>query len=280
MGKGISMLRLDNERGEQDMTVFTPFSSRPIPRALMRSLACWLALQTALAVPLASLASAAATANTPAHTAVSTSPSASTSGVATGVGAVPPPSAATPFNKATIEQPPLAVPVPAFAQAASGASAAPAVRTLASRTPTTAEPGTLVLGGRRQTLTFTDLGALDPLQLRGTDGQNGVPFSVRGDEVVTSAVLHLIYSYSPSLLPSISQLKVLVNGEVAATLPVPREQAGILVARDVSIDPRFITEFNHLNVQLISHYTQQCEDPSNSTSWATVSNASSLDLTY
>jgi cellulose synthase operon protein B len=270
MGKGISMLRPGNEHGEPDTTVFTPFSSRPIPRALMRSLACWLALQTALAVPLASLASAAA-ANT------------TMSATATGVGAVPPPGPALPFNRATIEQPQLAVPVPAFAQAASGAlggSAVPAVRTLASRTPTTAEPGTLVPGGRRQTLTFSDLGALDPLQLRGTDGQNGVPFSVRSDEVVTGAVLHLIYSYSPSLLPSISQLKVLVNGEVAATLPVPREQAGILVARDVSIDPRFITEFNHLNVQLIGHYTQQCEDPSNSTLWATVSNASSLDLTY
>src|SRR5471032_170750 len=274
MGKGISMLRPGNRQGEPDTTAFTPFSSRPIPRALMRSLACWLALQTALAVPLASLASAAA-ASAPA--------SGTMSATATGVGAVPPPGPALPFNRATIEQPQLATPVPAFAQAASGAlggSAVPAVRTLASKTPTTAEPGTLVPGGRRQTLTFSDLGALDPLQLHGTDGQNGVPFSVRSDEVVTGAVLHLIYSYSPALLPSISQLKVLVNGEVAATLPVPREQAGILVARDVSIDPRFITEFNHLNVQLIGHYTQQCEDPSNSTLWATVSNASSLDLTY
>src|SRR5471032_1869489 len=286
MGKGISMLRPGNRQGEPDTTAFTPFSSRPIPRALMRSLACWLALQTALAVPLASLASAAA-ANTSTGTSTNASASASASGtaagIATGVGAVPPPGPATPFNRATIEQPQLAVPVPAFAQAASGAlggSAAPPVRTLASKTPNTAEPGTLVPGGRRQTLTFSDLGALDPLQLRGTDGQNGVPFSVRSDEVVTGAVLHLIYSYSPSLLPSISQLKVLVNGEVAATLPVPRDQAGILVARDVSIDPRFITEFNHLNVQLIGHYTQQCEDPSNSTLWATVSNASSLDLTY
>ena len=71
-----------------------------------------------------------------------------------------------------------------------------------------------------------------------------------------------------------------MNGEVAATLPVPHEQAGMLVARDVSIDPRFITEFNHLNVQLIGHYTTSCEDPANSSLWATVSNASSLDLTY
>ena len=195
------MLRPGNEQGEPDTTVFTPFSSRPIPRALMRSLACWLALQTALAVPLASLASAAAAngpaAIAPASAPVSATASGTMSATATGVGAVPPPGPALPFNRATIEQPQLAVPVPAFAQAASGAlggSAAPAVRTLASRTPTTAEPGTLVPGGRRQTLTFSDLGALDPLQLRGTDGQNGVPFSVRSDEVVTGAVLHLIYS--------------------------------------------------------------------------------------
>jgi hypothetical protein len=231
----------------------------------VRALAFWLALQTALAGPLVSLAAAAST------PAVAPMPQ-----VATGVGSVPAPSAAVPLNPATIQQPALAVPVPAFADAAS----APAARTFAAKTPTTAEPGTLVPGGRRQTLTFADLGALDPLQLRGTDGQNGVAFSVRGDEVVTGAILHLIYSYSPSLMPNISQLKVLVNGEVAATLPVPREQAGILVARDVAIDPRFITEFNHLNVQLIGHYTPQCEDPSNSTLWATVSNASSLDLTY
>ncbi|CAN7677166.1 cellulose biosynthesis cyclic di-GMP-binding regulatory protein BcsB [Paraburkholderia sp. SIMBA_054] len=146
--------------------------------------------------------------------------------------------------------------------------------------PTTADNGTAVSGGRRQTFTFAQLGALDPLQLRGVDGQNGVPFSVRADEVVTGANLHLIYSYSPSLLSNLSHLKVLVNGEVAATLPLPREQAGTLLARDIPLEPRLITEFNHLNVQLIGHYTQGCEDPASSALWATVSNASTLDLTF
>ncbi len=146
--------------------------------------------------------------------------------------------------------------------------------------PTTADNGTSVSGGRRQTFTFAQLGALDPLQLRGVDGQNGVPFSVRADEVVTGANLHLIYSYSPSLLSNLSHLKVLVNGEVAATLPLPREQAGTLLARDIPLEPRLITEFNHLNVQLIGHYTQGCEDPASSALWATVSNASTLDLTF
>ena len=44
------------------------------------------------------------------------------------------------------------------------------MKALGIKTPTTAEPGTLVSGGRRQTLTFADFGALDPLQLRGTEG--------------------------------------------------------------------------------------------------------------
>nr|WP_244106066.1 cellulose biosynthesis cyclic di-GMP-binding regulatory protein BcsB [Paraburkholderia phenazinium] len=238
----------------------TPLRSR----RLVRALACWLALQTAFAAPLAAAAGLAA--SSPRAVAPPGTP------VATGVGNVPAPSAAVPLDPNTINQPALATPTPALA--------ASSVKALGIKTPTTAEPGTLVPGGRRQSLTFADYGARDPLQLRGVDGQNGIAFSVRNDEVVTGAILHLVYSYSPALLPSISQLKVLVNGEVAATLPVPHEQAGMLVARDVSIDPRFITEFNHLNVQLIGHYTQQCEDPANSSLWATVSNASSLDLTY
>jgi hypothetical protein len=255
MGTGMSKLRVEKQTGERAPR----FCERPLGRAL----AVLMALQTAFAAPIASAAAAASAASG------SVPPAAQQ---ATGVGAVPAPSPAMVYNPAAIQQPVLAMPVPAF----SGKPDKP----LTSRIPTTADPGTLVPGGRRQTLTFADYGALDPLQLRGTDGQNGIAFSVRGDEVVTGAILHLIYSYSPSLLPSISQLKVLINGEVAATLPVPRDQAGVLVARDVAIDPRFITEFNHLNVQLIGHYTQQCEDPSSSTLWATVSNASSLDLTY
>jgi len=261
MGNGIAQTHTQYLQSEGGMT---GWATRLRSRRLVRGLACWLAFQTALAAPLASAAGLVA--SSARATAAPGTPD------ATGVGNVPAPSAAVPFDPNAIVQPALAAPTPALA--------ASSVKALGIKTPTTAEPGTLVPGGRRQTLTFADFGALDPLQLRGTEGQNGIAFSVRNDEVVTGAILHLIYSYSPALLPAISQLKVLVNGEVAATLPVPHEQAGMLVARDISIDPRFITEFNHLNVQLIGHYTQQCEDPANSSLWATVSNASSLDLTY
>lgn len=191
---------------------------------------------------------------------------------ATAAGAVPPPGVAQAFDTQAGVQQPFGLPTPPLPPEQQ--------KLLGMRPPTTANPGIIVPGGRRQTLTFADLGALDPLQLRGTDGQSGVAFSVRNDEVVTAATLHLVYSYSPALLPDLSQLKVLINGEVAATLPVPKSQAGMTLARDISLDPRFITEFNDLNVQLIGHYTRRCEDPASSTLWATVSNASSLDLTY
>src|SRR3989344_3136555 len=81
-------------------------------------------------------------------------------------------------------------------------------------------------GVRVHRTSFKDLGALFPLQLRGVDGTSGVAFSVRNDEVVTGARLKLNYSYSPALLPNLSHIKVLVNEQVAATIPVTTQQAG------------------------------------------------------
>ncbi|WP_118178399.1 cellulose biosynthesis cyclic di-GMP-binding regulatory protein BcsB [Paraburkholderia phosphatilytica] len=239
-----------------------------------RALTAWLALQIAFMalVPLnaafAKAAPPAAAQRTASNETLYATPSAQ---APANDNTLPLPGPAAPYDPSATAPTPLAAAAPASASS---------VKATGARTPTTADPGTLLPGGRRQALTFADFGARDPLQLRGTEGQNGIAFSVRSDEVVTGAVLHLIYSYSPALLPAISQLKLLVNGEVAATLPVPHEQAGMLVARDVPIDPRFITEFNHLNLQLIGHYTTRCEDPANSTLWATVSNASSIELTY
>jgi cellulose synthase operon protein B len=188
---------------------------------------------------------------------------------ATSAGAAPQAPAAVPLDPQALQMAPLATVAP-------GAAVVPPHQIF----PTTAQPGTPVPGGRRQTLSFAELGALAPLQLRGVDSQSGVDFAVRADEVVTGAVLHLVYSYSPGLLPDLSQIKVLLNGEVAATLPVPREQGGVTLTRDIPIDPRYITEFDHLNLQLIGHYTRQCEAPTNSVLWATISNASSIELTY
>src|SRR5450830_1237103 len=132
---------------------------------------------------------------------------------------------------------------------------------------------------RTATFSLKQLGALFPLQLRGIRGNSGVTFSIRADQVVTGAKLKINYAYSPSLIPQLSHINVMVNEQVAATIPVPTEQAGQNLQREVIIPPRLITEFNRLNLELIGHYTRDCEDPTHSSLWANVGNDSVLELT-
>lgn len=139
----------------------------------------------------------------------------------------------------------------------------------------TAMPATNV---RTRQYTLRQLGAIYPMQLRGIDGINSVPFAVRSDEVVVGARLKLDYSYSPAMLEKLSHIKILVNNEVAATLAVPNAEGGSNLQRTIAIAPRLITEFNRLGVELVGHYSMECEDPLHSSLWANVSNDSRLEL--
>ncbi|AXF07093.1 cellulose biosynthesis cyclic di-GMP-binding regulatory protein BcsB [Paraburkholderia graminis] len=128
-------------------------------------------------------------------------------------------------------------------------------------------------------LPFSMLGAYQTLALRGLDDTRTVNVGVRLDRVVTAATLRLRYTYSPSLVFPMSHIKVSVNGESVATVPLEREQAGQAVTRDIVLDPRFFTDYNQLNLNLIAHYTlDHCEDPQNSALWADVSPTSELIL--
>jgi len=174
--------------------------------------------------------------------------------------------------------------LPAMLALALAGTAAPVSQLAAAPAPapaaeTTAGSLSAEGGVRVQRNSFKDLGALFPLQLRGVEGTSGVAFSVRNDEVVTGAKLKLNYSYSPALLTNLSHIKVMVNEQVAATIPVTTQQAGENLQREITIPPRLITEFNRLNLQLIGHYTMECEDPLHSSLWANIGNDSVLELT-
>ncbi len=127
-------------------------------------------------------------------------------------------------------------------------------------------------------LTLTQLGLDYAIKLRGTSGTVGIPFSVRADELVTSASLRLDYTYSPALIPEQSQIKVSVNDVLVATLPVVRAEAGKPQTSDIPIDRRLITEFNRINIELVGQDARECEDPTHSSPWATVDASSTLRL--
>ena len=75
-------------------------------------------------------------------------------------------------------------------------------------------------------MSLKDLQIKTPIRLAGTRGEIGIPFGMRRDTVVTAATLTLNFAYSPALLGDLSQLVVILNGEVVRTLPLQSDGAG------------------------------------------------------
>ncbi|WP_322045641.1 cellulose biosynthesis cyclic di-GMP-binding regulatory protein BcsB [Paraburkholderia sp. J67] len=168
----------------------------------------------------------------------------------------------------------------AVAQPAAGGATVPgnvANSATAQPAPGTAAPAA---GAPTSTATYTlqQLGAQYALNLRGVDGSNTLPVGVRDDQVVSGARLNLRFAYSPALLPDLSHINVLVNDQVAATIAVPKDTAGASLQRTIVLPPYLFTSNSKLRLQLIGHYTTQCEDPLHSSLWANISNESTLSI--
>jgi hypothetical protein len=127
------------------------------------------------------------------------------------------------------------------------------------------------------TIRFADLGS-GPMALHGVQGMAGLNIGARKDEAVVGATLHLRFTYSPSLLPDLSHLRISVNGVAVAAVALPKADAGHEVERVVVLDPRYFTDYNEIRFDLIGHYSLECEDPEHSSLWATISPLSDLTL--
>jgi cellulose synthase (UDP-forming) len=156
---------------------------------------------------------------------------------------------------------------------------APQVR--AQPAPTAAPAAASATSGvRNQRLSFRDLQLKTPIRLAGTRGEIGIPFGLRRNEVVTDAALTLNFAWSPALLGDLSQLVVMLNGEVVRTIPLPSaESAGQNIR--IPVNPAlFLPGDNQLNLRLVGHYARDCEDPFHSSLWANISNVRSwFDMT-
>lgn len=149
------------------------------------------------------------------------------------------------------------------------ARAAPAAAAADAATPAP-------LSGLRQRTTLRDLQVKYPIRLAGTRGEYGIPFGMRPDQVVTQATLTLNMAYSPALLADVSQLVVVLNGEVVQTVRL--EQGGAdRTTLAIPINPAlFLAGENQLNLRFIGHYARDCEDPFHSSLWANISNTRSF----
>ncbi|HVT97475.1 MAG TPA: UDP-forming cellulose synthase catalytic subunit [Acidobacteriaceae bacterium] len=180
----------------------------------------------------------------------------------------PAPQSAQPVTTAPAQTPPTATPQPPAPAAidqknasAPASTAPPAAGTFSTRT------------------NLFDLGTTNTVNLHGADAYDTLYFAIPQNQVVKQASMHLYYHFSPSLIPAQSHLKVILNGTTFATLPVPQTpNNGAVIESDVVVPPDLLVRNNQLTFELIAHYTNTCEDPTNSALWAHIDPNTSLAL--
>jgi cellulose synthase (UDP-forming) len=134
---------------------------------------------------------------------------------------------------------------------------------------------TLKGGAFHENFSLTDLGLPSTIELRGVDAYNSIYFALPETQVVRQATINLNLHFSPSLLPNLSHLKVMVNGTLVST--VPASQASTTAT--ITVPPDLLVRNNELTFEFIGHYTQACEDPAHTSLWMRIDSTSNVDLT-
>ncbi|MGB8260799.1 MAG: UDP-forming cellulose synthase catalytic subunit [Terracidiphilus sp.] len=136
-------------------------------------------------------------------------------------------------------------------------------------------------GQFRDTFTLNDAGS-PQIELHGIDSSHSIFFTLPQTHVVRSARIHVYYAFSPSLLPQLSHIKLIMNGTLFATIQPTPGQVGGSASQDAeaefSIPPELLVHNNALTIQFIGHYTMVCEDPANTTLWSRVHRNTFLDI--
>jgi cellulose synthase (UDP-forming) len=145
----------------------------------------------------------------------------------------------------------------------------------------TAADAPLGPGHYKDTFTLNDAGS-PQIELHGIDSMHSIYFTLPETHVVKTAKIHVYYAFSPSLLPQLSHLKLILNGTLFATIQPTPGQVGGSDSRDADAEFTIPTDLlvhnNTLTIEFIGHYTMVCEDPANTTLWARVHRNTVLDI--
>ena len=142
-------------------------------------------------------------------------------------------------------------------------------------------PVTPQTGQYRDTFTLNEAGS-PQIELHGIDSRHDIFFTLPQTHVPRSAKMHVYYAFSPSLLPQLSHIKLMMNGTLFATIqPTPGQGSGSdskEMDAEFDIPAELLVHDNDLTIQFIGHYTLVCEDAANTTLWARVHRNTTLDI--
>jgi cellulose synthase (UDP-forming) len=158
-----------------------------------------------------------------------------------------------------------------------------------------AAPAPVAPGNFDNVIALSDIGVPDTIILHGVDAYDTVRFSLPQNQIVKTATMRLRYHFSPGLIPSLSHLKVSLNGNLFATLPVTappsvilqpgsgqanviRNENNALLEATLTLPAEMLVHNNELTFEFVGHYTLKCEDPSHSTLWSHIDNNSTIEL--
>ncbi len=121
------------------------------------------------------------------------------------------------------------------------------------------------------------------IKLRGVSTSQSINFTNEVDSIVKDLDMTLTFSHSPSLLSRLSHIKVYLNEEIMAVLPIKHsnekeQDLGEDVTYQVDLDAKLVADFNALRFELIGHYTLECEDPFHSSIWVDIDSRSKLAM--
>ncbi|MCL6463157.1 MAG: UDP-forming cellulose synthase catalytic subunit [Acidobacterium ailaaui] len=150
---------------------------------------------------------------------------------------------------------------------------------LFTRAQTAPAPAGPTEGTFHSIFSLKDMGVPEAVVFRGVASGRNIPFSLPQTDIPQQASLKLQYAFSPGLIPQMSHLSVLLNGTLVATVPVPQNK-DVESNQTVTIPlpAELLVRNNVLAFQFVGHYTQQCEDPANTTLWARVENSSQVEV--
>jgi hypothetical protein len=114
--------------------------------------------------------------------------------------------------------------------------------------------------------------------LLGTHNTDQFEFTMCRDCIASDAKLQLEYTPSPGLLPTLSHLRVYLNDELMSVITIDKGAIGekdrppsrSRSAPDQRLQPG--------EAEFVGHYTDICEEPSNSALWVNISRASLVSL--
>lgn len=131
---------------------------------------------------------------------------------------------------------------------------------------------------KNEVLTFEQLGLGSSIKLQGNLAHATLGFGSRLDELVTEAKIDVIYTYSPSLAHEISQVRVLLNNQIAGYLPVELNKAGTPIKYTLNFNPQFLSKYNEVSFELIAFREMRCATKAQASMWLDISNQSQLIL--